>query len=120
MHDTIELVSWTKGKQSVDVIGHDAPGDQCISISIEGQKRALNQIGNRRNCEIVPAMPLIESGIDGSDAVDAPRLCQFLSQSGRKAVRQSEDNMLNEVGAINMRKITARAPVGRRSARRQS
>ena len=52
-------------------------------------------------------MPLIESGIDGSDAVEAPRLCQFLSQSGRKAVRQSEDNMLNEVGAIKMGKVTA-------------
>jgi hypothetical protein len=46
-----------------------------------------------------------------------PRLGQFISQSGRKAVGQSEDNMLNETRTIKMRKITARAPASRRSAR---
>jgi hypothetical protein len=117
MHDPIEPVSRTNCKQGVDVIGHHAPSDQRITISIEGQERGLNQFGNSRNGQIAPAMPLIKSGIDGGDAIAVPRLGQFISQSVRKAVGQSEDNMLNETGAIKMGEITARAPATRRSAR---
>ena len=110
MYDPIEPVSRTNFQQGVDVIWHHAPTDQRIPIGIECQKPDLNQFGNNRNGQIAPTMPLIESGIDGSDAIAVPRLGQFISKSGRKAVGQSEDNMLNETGAIKMGEITARAP----------
>jgi hypothetical protein len=74
MNDSIEAVSRIRCKQSVDVIGHHAPSDQRIAIGIESEKRGLNQFGNSRNCQIVPAMPLIESGINGNDAIATPRL----------------------------------------------
>jgi hypothetical protein len=59
-------------------------------------------------------MSLIESGIDGEEAIIALCLGQLRSQFGRKAVRQPKNNMLNKVGAIDMRKIAARPPTGMR------
>ena len=120
MHDPIEPVSRTNCQQGVDVIGHHAPGDQHITIGIEGQKHGLNQFGDSRNCQIAPAMPLIESGIDDSDAIAGARMGQFVSQSGRKAVGQSEDNMLNKTGAIKMGEIAARAPLHIRGTGRRN
>jgi len=79
MHDPIEPVSRTNCKQGVDVIGHHAPSDERITISAEGQERGFNQVGNSRNGQIAPAMPLIESGIDGGDAIAAPRLDRCIS-----------------------------------------
>ena len=107
MHDPIEPISRTDRKQRMDVIGHHAPSDQCIAIGIEPQKCGLNQFGNSWNCELSPAVTPIESGINGYDLVAAPRLPQLPLQPGRKAVRQPEDNMLHEIGAIAMRKIPA-------------
>jgi hypothetical protein len=98
----------------MDVIGHHAPSDQHIAISVKSQERGLNEFRNGWICQIAPAMPLIESGINGMATVVAPHLVQFFLQHGREAVRQSADDMLNEVGVIEMRKIAARAPAGMR------
>ena len=119
VHAPIEPVSRARCKQRMDVIGHHAPSDQHIAISIKSQERALNEFRNGWNCQITPAIPLIESGIDDRDTVVAPHLVQFFFQRGREAIRQSADDMLNEVGVIEMRKIAARAPASMRSTGRQ-
>ena len=110
MHDSIEVVFPIGRNQSVDVVRHHTPGDQRIAIAVEGQNRGLNQFRNRRNRQIAPAMASIESGVDKRNALVTIGPVEFFTQFGGKAIGQSEDEMLNEVRAIDMRKITARTP----------
>jgi hypothetical protein len=69
MHDAIEPVSRADRQQTMDEIGHHAPREQRVPIAVEGQEGCLNQLGDGRDCQIAPAMPLVEGSIERPNPV---------------------------------------------------
>lgn len=79
----------------MDVIGHDAPCYQHVPIIIKSQQRVLNQSCDGRVYQVASAVPPIERGIDGINAITRPQPIQIVSQTCGKAVRKPKHNMLN-------------------------
>jgi len=67
MDDAVEPMSGPGLDHNMDVVGHDAPGEQRITFSIKPQERSFDQFWNTGKRQIPAAVPLVERNIDSAD-----------------------------------------------------
>jgi hypothetical protein len=92
----------------VDMVRHEAPGEELIAPAVEVQKGILDQGCNVGATQ--PASPCagVEPVINETDAIVLRQ--QSLDDCPRKAVGQAEGYELDRLGGIEMRKISAGVP----------
>jgi len=59
VNDLIETMSVERRNQNVDVIGHDALGEQVVPDPVEMEERFLNDFGNLRAAKPAGAISTI-------------------------------------------------------------
>jgi hypothetical protein len=105
--NTVEPVSRSDFGEHMDVVWHHAPGDQCITLTVEAQQCVLYQFCDLRIGQVATTMPLVKRAVGCLDPLIGWFRGKPVSQPRRKAVRQSEDDVLDNIRRVNVRKVTA-------------
>ena len=93
----------------MQMIRHDRPRLQLISLAIALAQLLLDESGNFRPTKPTRAVGAIQPGLDLAAALRSIPLVQnglpFTAASDRKGVMQHEGYELSDVGAVKMRKV---------------
>ena len=121
-HDVAERESVRLLDSDVDMVRHDHPGNQAITLAVEMLKRLLDErrvFGNSKqasassvvNCLVQPPAPVrfVCSGRD-----------RFVECGARQTVRQPECDHVHHGTAIEMRQVAALVPAKMRAGRPRS
>ena len=111
MNNAIEMMPLPRFNKRMDMVGHNAPRDKRIPFVVEAQQGILHQF-SRRDCKVAATMPRIKCRIRRLDPLSGGQLCKLLPKLRRKAVRETKDDVLNEIGRVQMRQVASRTPAG--------
>jgi len=110
--------SFPRFDQRMNMIGHDAPGQKTITLSVKMKQCAFGQARNVRLVEPAGAVTGIEVFLNTAAKFNGTLAfglkCQFglpfLDDTGRHGISQTEVDGLHHAGMIPMRQVTARIP----------
>jgi hypothetical protein len=125
MQHVSQWKAFPRFNQRVNVIGHDAPSQKTIALSVKMKQRILNQARDVRLTQPAAAMTGIEVLLNAAAKFHSalsfgPKhnfSFPFLNDTGRHRIAKTEVHGLDHARMIPMRQVAARIPAVMRFGR---
>jgi hypothetical protein len=130
VEDGVEGVGWDRGNKDVDVVGHEAPGEEVVTGGVEVVECGGDEVGDVGVLEVAVAVALVEMGVEGFGDLADPGTFEVgevsLHVSGgiedvaafaevgvenflRKRVGEAEGDGVGGAGGFPVREVATRA-----------